>query len=284
MFRGYDSSASSSASSSEEEGECRGINLDRSESRVPQSAKHRRTRGSDDNENGNPRSGNRKEVKPHQSDAESAPPMRKRIRTIEHVEGNFPTIVYIKVPPSPDLDAARSQCASTLRNPEDNLKDIHISLCPLILLRQHFIEPFVEKLKSIIMREEEFECYFDDCIDIYANDEKTRYFSGIPVLSSSASPLTKIRNAVAVARASFPCNGIKDPKEPYRFHMSLASSLETPDLIAKNVEAKGGSGDADQRSWTEVSSLPSLDLSVEVNHIIVRAGKRDYIIPLRATS
>eukprot|EP00397_Hematodinium_sp_SG-2012_P057112 GEMP01071102.1.p1 GENE.GEMP01071102.1~~GEMP01071102.1.p1 ORF type:complete len:233 (+),score=50.42 GEMP01071102.1:135-833(+) len=209
-----------------------------------------------------------------ESESERKRPL-KRIRTIEHVEGNFPSYVYIKVPRNDDWDIARHHCAASFAEPLDGSRDeLHVSLTPLILLRHHFIGPFVEKLRAKVEHVSAFDCYFEDVIDVYVNEEKTRYFAGVPASEVSVGPLTKLHDAANKVRSSFPCDGMARPKGPYRFHVSLASSLQ-PSTLAS------GEDSASATAWPEVASLPALNLSAEVGGIFVRAGKRDYFIDLR---
>lgn len=196
---------------------------------------------------------------------------QKRIRTIEHVEGNFPSYVYVKVLRSDDWDIAREKCRASFTTAEnESCEEMHVSLTPLMLLRHHFILPFVEKLRSKCEHVSEFECHFDDAIDIYANEEKTRYFAAVPVSDVSVSRLTRLRNAALEVRESFPCDGLPLPRE-IRFHVSLASSL-SPSIY----DCKGAGS-----VWPNVVSLPPMNLCLDVERIYLRAGKRDYFIDLK---
>lgn len=70
-----------------------------------------------------------------------------------HVEGNFATHVYLAAPKSTALSRRAARClrshgASVVSEHDDP----HVTLVPLGLLRQHFIEPFLQEVRIGNMR------------------------------------------------------------------------------------------------------------------------------------
>ena len=169
---------------------------------------------------------------------------RKKIRRIKHVEGNFQTFIYVELLTSsqsqsesgsqrveansvPWLGHAQKNCLANMQHPKASpelIENPHISLSPLIMLRFHFIEPFLQAVGKIIREgcggftEEKnsndgttgtpssscrttnspfvsFPCYFDNVIDVYSNAEKNRFFSAIPVAEASKNWILALQTA-----------------------------------------------------------------------------------------
>jgi len=101
-----------------------------------------------------------------------------RVRGFPHERGNWATYVYIQF----DSDKFCDDLEHLLTlSPELNrAKDFHISLSKTIVLRHHWIQPFVESLKLRLQHIKRFFLTYQ-ALKFYTNEEKTRTFLGIQV-------------------------------------------------------------------------------------------------------
>ncbi|XP_045389565.1 U6 snRNA phosphodiesterase isoform X2 [Lemur catta] len=111
-----------------------------------------------------------------------------RVRTFPHERGNWATHVYIPYEAKEefldllDLLLARAQ---TYVPRLVRMEAFHLSLSQSVVLRHHWILPFVQALKE---RMASFQRFFFTAnrVKIYTNQEKTRTFVGLEVTSGHA--------------------------------------------------------------------------------------------------
>ncbi|KAJ8975046.1 hypothetical protein NQ317_010558 [Molorchus minor] len=141
-----------------------------------------------------------------------------RIRTFLHERGNWATYIYI---PFKGHEAVRD-FISLIKNsvPHIDLKevdDFHISLTKTVILRYHWIDTFVNSIKSITSCFRKFMILFNG-IKIYCNEERTRTFIGLQTRTGYDS-LLKIAEELNRSLGEFGLPPFyKDPS----FHMSIA--------------------------------------------------------------
>ncbi|XP_065371899.1 U6 snRNA phosphodiesterase 1 [Calliphora vicina] len=104
-----------------------------------------------------------------------------RIRSFKHERGNWATYVCIPVETN-ILEDIQDICLSHL---EENFNfktssEMHISLTKTIVLQYHFIESFVETLKTALQSVESFTASLNN-IKVYTNAERTRTFLALKV-------------------------------------------------------------------------------------------------------
>jgi len=114
----------------------------------------------------------------------------KRIRTVEHIPGNWATLIYIPIV-SDNLEKWIISIFEKikLKNPtlqklEDMDGNIHISLCRTAYLKEYQIDRFVQsvtsKVNSFDFMNDLSQISFSK-VSIYQNDEKTRSFAAVDV-------------------------------------------------------------------------------------------------------
>ena len=107
-----------------------------------------------------------------------------RKRTFEHVEGNWPTYVYIPVFDNNELTEIQDSILGRLKKNFTgkvhplSIEECHISLSRTLPVRHYWIEPMFKKLTELIRQVHTFN-YSVRGLKVYCNDEKTRTFIGI---------------------------------------------------------------------------------------------------------
>ncbi|XP_072014404.1 U6 snRNA phosphodiesterase 1-like [Amphiura filiformis] len=105
-----------------------------------------------------------------------------RVRSFQHVRGNWATFAFIQVEPTEVLQHIMDELITMLLPSVVDLKpvdDLHISISRTVTLQFHWIEPFAQSLKDALIVPA-FSYEFED-VEFYSNDEKTRSFIGLRV-------------------------------------------------------------------------------------------------------
>ncbi|XP_041967153.1 U6 snRNA phosphodiesterase [Alosa sapidissima] len=119
-----------------------------------------------------------------------------RVRSFKHERGNWATYVFL--PYTPDeaflelLDEVTA-LARSLDVPLNHAEEFHISLSQTVVLRHHWIQPFVQSLRNSLADTKRFLCLAQR-LNIYSNSEKTRTFVGLEISTGHAqlTELTKV--------------------------------------------------------------------------------------------
>ncbi|XP_014401003.1 PREDICTED: U6 snRNA phosphodiesterase, partial [Myotis brandtii] len=143
-----------------------------------------------------------------------------RVRTFPHERGNWATHVYVPYEAReefPDLLDALLPHAQTCVPRLVRMEAFHLSLSQSVVLRHHWILPFVQALKERLASRQRF-CFTADRVKIYTNEEKTRTFVGLEVTSGHAQFLDLVSEVDRVMEEFDLTTFYKDPS----FHISLA--------------------------------------------------------------
>ncbi|KAL0621617.1 U6 snRNA phosphodiesterase [Plecturocebus cupreus] len=143
-----------------------------------------------------------------------------RVRTFPHERGNWATHVYIPYEAKEEfldlldmlLPHAQTYVPRLVR-----MEAFHLSLSQSVVLRHHWILPFVQALKA---RMASFHRFFFTAnqVKIYTNQEKTRTFIGLEVTSGHAQFLDLVSEVDRVMEEFDLTTFYQDPS----FHLSLA--------------------------------------------------------------
>nr|XP_033799452.1 U6 snRNA phosphodiesterase isoform X2 [Geotrypetes seraphini] len=143
-----------------------------------------------------------------------------RMRNFPHERGNWATYVYMPYETSEEffdlldllLTHTRTYGLSLVR-----MEEFHISLSQTVVLRHHWINPFVQSLRDRLLSVHRFFCVVDE-VKVYTNQEKTRTFLGLAVSSGHMQILQLISEVDRVLEEFNLQTFYKNPS----FHISLA--------------------------------------------------------------
>ncbi|XP_046994571.1 U6 snRNA phosphodiesterase isoform X1 [Schistocerca americana] len=117
-----------------------------------------------------------------------------RVRSFPHERGNWVTFVYIPCDPSPSLHTLLEVFCNLLESIAvlKPVSDLHISLTQTVVLRHHWIDPFVDSVSEKVKELPRFRITFDS-VNVYCNEAKTRTFIGLTVSSGADALMSAIR-------------------------------------------------------------------------------------------
>ncbi|XP_059238265.1 U6 snRNA phosphodiesterase 1 isoform X2 [Mustela nigripes] len=143
-----------------------------------------------------------------------------RVRTFPHERGNWATHVYVPYETREDfldlldmLLAHAQTCVPRLVR----MEAFHVSLSQSVVLRHHWIIPFVQALKDRLASFQRF-FFTANRVKIYTNQEKTRTFVGLEVTSGHPQFLDLVSEVDRVMEEFDLTTFYQDPS----FHVSLA--------------------------------------------------------------
>ncbi|XP_077165905.1 U6 snRNA phosphodiesterase 1 isoform X1 [Paroedura picta] len=196
-----------------------------------------------------------------------------RVRTFAHERGNWATYIYVPYEAQEDfldllqllLAHAHTYVASLTAAAE-----FHISLSQSVVLRHHWINPFVQSLKEHLSSFQRFVCRADQ-VKIYTNDTKTRTFVGLEISAGHAQFLELVSEVDRVMEEFNLSPFYKNPS----FHLSLAwcvgnlsEKLEGPCLQELQEIVDG---------FEDSSNL----LRIHAADVRCKSGKKVFSFPLR---
>ncbi|XP_031196828.1 U6 snRNA phosphodiesterase isoform X1 [Mastomys coucha] len=143
-----------------------------------------------------------------------------RIRTFPHERGNWATHIYIPYEAKEDFRDLLDMLLPRAQMFVPRLvlmEEFHLSLSQSVVLRHHWILPFVQVLKD---RMASFQRFFFTAnrVKIYTNQEKTRTFIGLEVSSGHAQFLDLVSEVDRAMKEFDLTTFYQDPS----FHVSLA--------------------------------------------------------------
>ena len=140
-----------------------------------------------------------------------------RIRSFGHEPNNWATYVYI------DLQDCELDDAKTFIINELNLEPIdhhHLSISRVVSLRHHWIDSFIQSVKSQVEQNRSFYLSVDK-LQVYANDDRTRTFVGLEA-SVGVKDLQKLTYSVDKCLKEY---NLPPFYYPPSFHVSLGWCL-----------------------------------------------------------
>ncbi|XP_076243314.1 U6 snRNA phosphodiesterase 1 isoform X2 [Calliopsis andreniformis] len=123
---------------------------------------------------------------PHHEEIKDDPCQHEgRVRSFKHERGNWATLVYIDYTPS---ESMLSWMISIMEEMpvKCNIfsEQFHISITRTLILKFHWIEPFVNEIKKLCDQTDQFPLELLN-IKVYCNEEKSRTFLGIECIDSN---------------------------------------------------------------------------------------------------
>ncbi|XP_061578491.1 U6 snRNA phosphodiesterase 1 [Cololabis saira] len=143
-----------------------------------------------------------------------------RIRSFKHERGNWATYVYVPYHPEEEFQELLEEVLSTAGTRGVVLtqqEEFHLSLSQTVVLKHHWIQPFMQSLRASLARCKRFECSART-LRVYCNAERTRTFLGMEVMTGQPQ-LLDLARVVDKTMTDFQLETFyKDPS----FHVSLA--------------------------------------------------------------
>ncbi|CAK4717124.1 hypothetical protein LEN26_006492 [Aphanomyces euteiches] len=212
---------------------------------------------------------------------ETLPPVKRHkrssspqwIRNFPHVDGNWPSYVYFRVPMTAAMQAMTKfamervqRHASTILNlvpiDTDEENALHLSLSRTFVLKYAQIQPFVQALRLAVKYRKSFRAGFQGH-QVLINDEQTRLFVTVPVLSGKVDVCHVIR-CVDVAMAQFNLQEYYSDPIP---HVSVAASTTIMPTLRESPNDR------------EADNVPPCAY-VDLTHIHATIGNKHFSIPL----
>ncbi|XP_072277373.1 U6 snRNA phosphodiesterase 1 [Pyxicephalus adspersus] len=196
-----------------------------------------------------------------------------RVRSFHHERGNWATYVYVPVCPREEFSELLDDLLDTAgRNGLrlTKMEDFHISQSQTVILRHHWIEPFVQSLRERLSSRNRFLCVADR-LKVYTNQEKTRTFLGLEVTVGQQQLL----EVVAEVDQSLQEFSLETFYQNPSFHISLAWCVgDAANLLHKEVQ------DQLQKVLDEFDDSEFLTRFL-ADEIRCKAGNKIFSIPLR---
>ncbi|KAF7707622.1 U6 snRNA phosphodiesterase isoform X1 [Silurus meridionalis] len=143
-----------------------------------------------------------------------------RLRSFQHERGNWATYVYLQYEPDDvflELLDELMGCAAARGVTLTRAEEFHVSFSQTLILRHHWIQPFVQALRSALATCMGFVCLADK-LKVYSNQEKTRTFLGMEISTGNMQLLEVVKRVDAVMEKFNLSTYYEDPS----FHLSLA--------------------------------------------------------------
>ncbi|KAK9952191.1 hypothetical protein ABG768_018044 [Culter alburnus] len=143
-----------------------------------------------------------------------------RLRSFQHERGNWATYVFIPYEPEEAFLEVLNEMMVVAAAHDIPLKvseEFHLSLSKTVVLRHHWIQPFIQSIRTGLTHFQKFFCLADKLM-VYSNAEKTRTFLGMEIFTGNAQLLELIKILDQTMKEFSLSTFYKDPS----FHISLA--------------------------------------------------------------
>ncbi|CAE7230382.1 Usb1 [Symbiodinium sp. CCMP2456] len=210
-----------------------------------------------------------------------------RKRRVPHVEGNYPTLVFIPVTMTRAWRRTGDRCKALLSRlaPQADVLSTdpevgagwHVSLAPLMMLRRQSIQPFEERLRKLaeglsMPDGVQEDIWFNETLEVFSSAEGDRYFAGVSAVSTSQRWLRPLAAAVTSAARDLGVSVATHSADLLQLHCSLAwtTSELRPALSAAGAEMQESPWG---RRWI-LQDGAGVPLKLRVKGLCARIGDR----------
>lgn len=196
-----------------------------------------------------------------------------RIRTFPHERGNWATHIYIPYEAKEDFQDLLDMLLPRAQMFVPRLvlmEEFHLSLSQSVVLRHHWILPFVQVLKDRVASCQRF-FFTANRVKIYTNQEKTRTFVGLEVSSGHGQFLDLVSQVDGVMKEFDLTTFYQDPS----FHVSLAWCVGDARLQLEGQCLQELQEIVDQFEDSEML------LRVLANQVRCKSGNKFFSMPLK---
>lgn len=246
---------------------------------------------------------------PENGRSSTLPAHSERKRRVPHVEGNYAACACLPVTPTAAWRRRAEACVEQLRRLVDPAEaegsakvhrieegaglGWHVSLAPLLILRQQFISPLLGELQRAAIKAAGQPLAFDDDIWVLASASGDCYFAAAAVAEASAHRLRPLVAAVLQAAAQYGSLQGQPLARDARLHCSLAWTTAN---LRESMDKMGAEHHAN--AWGQAWRLPQSGIqqeqegspprellpSVPVPAMHVRVGERMHRFPLASAT
>lgn len=200
----------------------------------------------------------------------AADPHHGRIRQFAHVDGDYNTLVYISVRPSPALlqqigslvEALRPLSGSVVHRTDS--AELHISLSRSCTLRRPQLQPFIEALKKALRSRRPLRLCARS-LEPLANESRTCFFGALVARAPTQADEAEMRGLLAGVDTVMIAFQKQPFYQPPTLHFSIAWSL---------APFCG--------SATRAVALPQCSHEIRVDRVLCKLGARVEEITLRS--
>ncbi|XP_056106836.1 U6 snRNA phosphodiesterase 1 isoform X2 [Rhinichthys klamathensis goyatoka] len=143
-----------------------------------------------------------------------------RMRSFQHERGNWATYMFFPYDPEEAFLEVLNEMmlvAAAHGIPLALSEEFHLSLSKTVVLRHHWIQPFIQSIRTGVTHFQKFFCLADKLM-VYSNAEKTRTFLGLEISTGKTQLLELIKILDQTMKEFNLSTFYKDPS----FHISLA--------------------------------------------------------------
>mmetsp|Transcript_2543 Transcript_2543/g.3226 ORF Transcript_2543/g.3226 Transcript_2543/m.3226 type:complete len:229 (+) Transcript_2543:112-798(+) len=207
-----------------------------------------------------------------------------RTRNFEHVDGNWPTHIYIPVPKAVcegDLEKSAFKILSgnSNLNPIHPQADLHLSLSRCFTLREHQLEQFRNDLQDELENVSQFKINFENECQIFLNDQKKTSFA-CALVNVGFENVCKVIDRVDQVLEQYRKQKYYENPMP---HVSFAWTVgnvagcaewKRPKPLVVYEDSEGSDISDDEQNEQNEQKLMLVD------RICMKAGNREYKFPL----
>ncbi|XP_063801898.1 U6 snRNA phosphodiesterase 1 isoform X2 [Pseudophryne corroboree] len=196
-----------------------------------------------------------------------------RLRSFQHEQGNWATYVYVPYRPDEEFCEMLEDLVSLARKNGvvlSKMNEFHISQSQTVVLRHHWIDPFVQSLRERLRSMNRFLCVADR-LRAYTNQEKTRTFLGLEV-TIGKEQLLEVVSEVDKSLQEF---NLETFYQNPSFHVSLAWCL------GDSVERLQGACLKELQGVVDACEDSELLTRFYADEIRCKSGNKVFSIPLQ---
>ncbi|XP_060784221.1 U6 snRNA phosphodiesterase 1 isoform X3 [Neoarius graeffei] len=196
-----------------------------------------------------------------------------RLRSFQHERGNWATYVYMPYEPEDvflELLGELRVCAAAHGITLTQAEEFHISLSKTVVLRHHWIQPFVQSLRSALAKCGGFVCLADK-LKVYSNQEKTRTFLGMEISTGHTQLLEVVKRVDEVMEEFNLSTFYEEPS----FHLSLAWCVGD---LSEKVQCACLS---ELQSLLDSHEDGPFQLRLNCNELRCKTGNKLFLVPLQ---
>ncbi|XP_028814508.1 U6 snRNA phosphodiesterase 1 isoform X2 [Denticeps clupeoides] len=196
-----------------------------------------------------------------------------RIRSFQHERGNWASYVYLPYIPDDSFPELLEQLVEATRSGGINLtqvEDFHLSLSQTVVLRHHWIQPFIQSLRTSLSQSPRHVCLAEG-LQVYSNSEKTRTFLGVEV-SSGHAQLLELVQVIDRTMEEF---GLPTFYQNPSFHISIAW------CVGDRIEQLRNISTSILQTVVEQTEEGVFPLRIKYEELRCKSGNKVFCFPLR---